>query len=449
MYIGPWQEYALQKKKLTQRTEKDALREELERAILGSLDPEAASRALEAMHPLFQGDPQQGGRRASYKRPPPRLIAMPPGQENQVPYKLDMPLLKTGDAIVRAYESSIMSDRSFGGSSTPQSFRSTVSEPTRGRNINRKYPEHNRANVRRLPSLANKSGRQEAGNIGESDNLHREKKSRQHVQKQREIYQTLSDESQETSPREVDGAKQPPYNAIGAVHALRLAKACMRQKQPDYAAFWGWKPKAAAADDEGPAALDLKEIDKGEQSAKSKNELMISKKVERVKRMQQIYTNSNESDNPATPPRMRLPALRTPASPIVVAKEVRPKTPKIVNMNLTDSDLLAISKYFNEVTSSSASPMGQQGGNFDDSPTTTRTSSFAGLTDVNVSLKASNNDRKSPGPEKSPKQPHLIPRPPSGSVPGTPQLAGGMDELYVGGFDGLLRWSNGLEIDDV
>jgi len=53
MYIGPWQEYNLSKARASNRQHQQSLRNDIENAILSSLDPQTAQIALAAVNPYF------------------------------------------------------------------------------------------------------------------------------------------------------------------------------------------------------------------------------------------------------------------------------------------------------------------------------------------------------------------------------------------------------------
>ena len=127
MYVGPWQEYAIartrkaneMKSKLSSR-----FKEDLENAMINSLDPVSAARAMKAMEKVMDrsevpfaidGEIVGGGQK---KRRPPKVVA---GQHNLTAYKLQLPSVSPG---------SVHSQGDVGGHlTTPSSVRTSASEP--------------------------------------------------------------------------------------------------------------------------------------------------------------------------------------------------------------------------------------------------------------------------------------------------------------------------------
>ncbi len=68
MYIGPWQEYNLSKQS-KQTLINASTRNDIEKAIYASLDPEAAKLAIQALNPVLNQKEQNQGSNSS-RRPP-------------------------------------------------------------------------------------------------------------------------------------------------------------------------------------------------------------------------------------------------------------------------------------------------------------------------------------------------------------------------------------------
>ena len=139
MYVGPWQEYALSKKKgglepskLKAKSDAAAFKSHMESAILKSLDPLSAARALNAMQEVLRDHTvpdmaASGADGDAQKRRPPRLIV---GQTTA--YKLALPSSNSASPHFSSGQAGSMHARDSNGgfNLTPNSVRSTVSEPS-------------------------------------------------------------------------------------------------------------------------------------------------------------------------------------------------------------------------------------------------------------------------------------------------------------------------------
>ena len=447
MYVGPWQEYALSKRKNILEPSKEkskadaaAFKAQMESAILKSLDPLSAARALNAMQEVLKEHtvPSIGSQDGNFdnlnKRRPPRLIV---GQT--AAYKLSIPGANSEDQAM----SGSMSERHRETLSlTPISVRSTASEPVQVRlgkdkdksngmvslgqrvaaqgSLSARTGKNVMEEPRRQKSLWPKSQHQRSHNTSprqvpltiEQVNAHSQaslaltdslSQLSQHMSKMQDLgfahqrdtnnlrtedveralnnhdndfdsQSTMSSISGAESARRRNqpyrpspptkisvsqhaknadvtendmGNRQPAYNSSAAVNALRLARTFEKSKQaPDYSAFWEWNNQ------------------NNQENNSSVKEDHISKKVERVKRMQQLYIAKPEPTHNAAVSGEKQGGLKgqsalpndkgvaTPNGPVYASHTIqhspvrRPITPTIGDIDLTDTELRLISKYF-------------------------------------------------------------------------------------------------------
>ena len=145
MYVGPWQEYAIAKTRKKKDETKSKLankfKEDLEAAIINSLDPVSAARAMKAMEKVikksdvpFAVNDSEGMNKSKRRRP--KIL---PGQHNLAAYKLQLPSVSPNSV-----------DDGKGGerrnSLAANSARTSASEPT---NSQRRSSFSPRANARK------------------------------------------------------------------------------------------------------------------------------------------------------------------------------------------------------------------------------------------------------------------------------------------------------------
>ncbi len=187
--------------------------------------------------------------------------------------------------------------------------------------------------------------------------------------------------------------KQPPYNTSNVVSLLKLERSMRQQKQVDLSTFWDWKGKKKQE--------QVVETDDGTDA-----------KLDKVNKMKELYLNKG--------PQPLLSPLRLTQSQSTGSSSKEPRrlpSPDVKDMDITDNELLLISKYFknNEgIPPTDTKPISQLSFMNDSPPDTP----------FNTSPNAIN---------------------PLGKSPNT----AGFDELYVGGIDGLLNWSNNLDLDNL
>lgn len=150
------------------------------------------------------------------------------------------------------------------------------------------------------------------------------------------------------------------------------------------------------------------------------------KRLEQVSTMRATYLSGvkgqgvefSDSLSPGVSREALLPDLQ--ADTIAEEEESRPSTPEVKAINLTDHELQMVSKYF-QPSSSGVHLMPDQDSRSNSISSTVPTG--IGIADIS----------------------------PVRSALGSPVRAessmGSMDELYVGGIDGLLKWSSQLDLD--
>ncbi len=471
MYVGPWQEYAIAKTRNKNETKSklaSKFREDLEAAIINSLDPVSAARAMKAMEKVirksdvpFTVDDIDGGNRGKRRRP--KVL---PGQHNLAAYKLQLPSVSP-NSVNNGQESG------RGDVLTPSSVRTSASEPV---NSQRRSSFSPRANARKNVEVAMRDEDNE-GNDGEDGDETSIASQHSHISsisirkstnsgrveekvagvdgggntassscKAVKPYRSLSDhmsqledndEYHQTLPGDGKGlgavrpqreaanaalekkwGQQPPYNTSAAVTALRLARAeaadKMRPTNLTYQAYWEWSkhkgqsPRDGTGRDQAQLTDRLESSEglvaaRGGRDGRTREDDIVNK-IERVKRMQQLYNSGKAGEggaadsqasnatsldeaiaNTTAPPtpnlvgyqvvnpkeklmspllgRKRIGAGSSPGGSALLQQQGSeivgtalprtdslhmPATPVISDMNLTDRELTMISKYFTD-----------------------------------------------------------------------------------------------------
>ena len=369
------------------RTEASVIKSEIENALIASLDPVSAARALKALQGSLamvndldndEDRSQSADNLDKLKRPQPRVVA---NMQSGTTYKLSLPPIFI-DAQQERFMSGSVSEREI-DSMTPNSTRSTASEPA-ALSAHRSGREMGVGDMstrdRKIFHRQHKNGQKLLLSDSESQHpqIHPQMNPKHlpslRLEREEEIARDNSNHisrSQPSSgmnmsiPKPVAFQPQPPYNAPAALNALRLARSSMQAKQksgPDYSAFWGggWNGNkgagtgagTGAGDDSNSISLDEGNGDK-QQSAQ---ESAISRKVERVKRMQQMYVSQKQAGASAITDEedgtdgeivhsFKSPSTKRRIQPSPMRK---PKTPQVGDMTLDDDQLNLIAKYFEQ-----------------------------------------------------------------------------------------------------
>mmetsp|Transcript_16841 Transcript_16841/g.25324 ORF Transcript_16841/g.25324 Transcript_16841/m.25324 type:complete len:417 (+) Transcript_16841:62-1312(+) len=143
------------------------------------------------------------------------------------------------------------------------------------------------------------------------------------------------------------------YDAMGMLDVLRLQKAAEKRKpRPDFSGLWKWNH-----DQHVSGKSDKAQPDKIQHA---------DQKMDRVKRMQELYTIQNkeqqhgkQSDNENSTETAWIeggsPQGRIHLSPIrgrtTLSPHYKPRTPVVNHKDLTDDDYAAVSKYFTRMGS--------------------------------------------------------------------------------------------------
>jgi len=260
MYIGPWQEYNLSRSRASHVDER--LRPGIEQALLSTLDPETAQKAMEAMIPYFNkpsapaqarsGGYQHQSARATKKRTIHTLPHIPSA-------------LSPSPTIISARERNLHA-------SSPLSVRSSQSEPIR-------Y----------------------------SNGLNRTVEGTQKRPKTPEFTDSIYSHYETTLPsiKQVPPHTQPAYNSPAMLTLLRLERNSNNQARNQIAKLTGWKGKES----EGSSSDKNSSSEPTKPSKESINEA----KVEQVHKMKQLYM-SGGVDNGGEAKKLHFPLIHGASS---------------------------------------------------------------------------------------------------------------------------------------
>ena len=293
MYIGPWQEYNLGRTAVQhRRNDVDInLKQNLERALLASLDPISAAKAIEALNPILQESTTTGQAenlsRAYESKRNNSLQSSKAFTRAELSTKL--PSIRTDHRTLDlSNKKNLRVDRN-----APKSFRSSLSEP--------------------INSTKLLSGR---------------KKTNSSTSPRTEISENKLSRSSQTS-----------YNVPSMVSLLKLERAAREQRlKPDFSQFWEWGGGPGTGTGDGDV-----------QSSKQK---IKQSKLATVNQMKQLYVpGSNDS---TTDPGASSSMLQTSSSKSAVLLEPittahgGSSTPVVRERKLTEKDIGIVAKYFNQ-----------------------------------------------------------------------------------------------------
>lgn len=414
MYIGPWQEYNLSKGGQAPPTQPpQQLKRGLEEAIARSLDPATAQVAIEAVETFFTA---QGGQSNVQPRRPQR----PAGQNNRRQQRRKHHLPKLSQQSLLEMERSINSARelnysdsvsSFG---TPLSVRSSQSEP---------MPQVLRnVAVTKLPVISNAAS---------SKILSEPREISGRVQKQLSGLPPMIETSPHniatnipsqplTSPVRIDISHQQSatvdktYDSSAVVAFLRMERA--QKKRIALEKVTGWKMNSSG-DNNGESSNQKPRLNPLER--------VKEKRLEEISLMRQKYAQTVHGatqEVPPTSPRANVVFSDSPSSSwksLPPIEEI-PPTPQVRNLEITEQELNLVSKYFQSSSTASA----QEPNRPEHVPSIgvgiafTSSSPFPG--DTYEASNASN-----------------------------VQSNIASDESFVGGIEGLLKWSSQLDLDNI
>ena len=376
---------------------------DLKRILMQSLDPLSAQRAIEAIdvtggppphnqqsitNNYLQQIPSFQQPKGSTKRSRRRMLVQQP---LRLPSMTDSISLTADDA------------RLIGGNYAvnPLSVRSTVSEPTvsYGKTHNRAqdlYPDIQRGHDGKVDHfmVSVHNNRRDSRNVDVSSLDARLNGAKTVKSQLPALYVKPSHGDDQKSLRAHQPSTQSTYDSSSVVNMLRLERT-MRpahnissepSQQGVYRRFWGWKDNSGNSNGKSihvnMAARDLelnhsqpKRTENADQNQIIRSD-QISSKIGKIKQMQDIYKSGNGRDDFAptrswsiedqekklesplqgvvdkpgvvssSPPYKPLGQVHHHISPKIAQKA--PRTPKITDIDLTDTDLSAISKYFEQ-----------------------------------------------------------------------------------------------------
>lgn len=409
MYIGPWQEYNLSKTSNRNPVINQTLKDEIEKAIIESLDVESANIALTAINPYFESIP-------TGKKPPKPKIIFPPLDQSPYSNKQGRQLrsnlvtkLPTVNTL-RASTNLIFSARD-GVAASPASVRSTQSEP-----IKETFPpisntrsiRPQRQSIVKSPISANSPSNTNAflttmtlrePVLLSIPNARIKDGRKQSNEKSVETVKPVPSSSS-SSPSPLQSTVSN-YNASAVIDLLRRER--NKEARLEISRLTGWNSytqalsressSETAEETKGIATIPLKE------KLQAKKESKTEDKVEKVKQMRALYIAGESSGESPL-------AVNDSDSDIGVER-----IPKITDIDINESTLGLVSKYFSE----------------------------GELTAIKSStvIEIGNTKKKSEGLK------HIIQ-----SVDDFIDEDGVDGDIGLESFDGLLKWTSQLDVDN-
>lgn len=296
MYIGPWQEYKLSQARRPLSglaTNNIDIRNDLQKTLLQTLAPEDVAKVMAAMNPLLNA--QSGGGEASVDQtvlPPLHTIRRHQIRRPRRPVENAQPTLHEQFKLPTVNNQYRTDASSPGQNGTPQSVRSSKSEPHRSSRV---------------------------------------------IQRARNGIRAFS------PPISAKSTGCDPSNLVATLKLERRSRPTLNDtaKKTDFGQFWGWKMSDGACK-KGSETDSMGTNNK-------KNEDTIESKIEKVKNMHKLYSSGKPDQY--VPPPLEPITVGVSASPLRAYK--KPRTPIIEDRDLTSSDIAVISKYFTSNRSSS------------------------------------------------------------------------------------------------
>lgn len=321
MYIGPWQEFKLSRNR--QNTiANDDVRNQIEKALASSLDPESAQKAIAAINnQLAASIHGQTGR-------PPRLKDRPRPRRNYTQLSPSTDL--SHGQIKSARESYIAS---------PASVRSTQSEPARLNSDS--LPKVEPVKLPKIKLVREDSTRDRNSTYRNNGN------SNSHRSRQSPLSNPNSGRSngyEQYGNTARPPYRQPYYNSTAVINILKIERESNSKNK--IMQTMGWKDSTNSHG----VSIEGNTKERTRKSGKLiETEREVEEKINQVNKMKQLYianTSSIEKINVTGSP-LKLPEIMKPAhNSISKQNEVSVKTPRIDDMDITDVELAIISKYF-------------------------------------------------------------------------------------------------------
>jgi hypothetical protein len=495
MYIGPWQEYNLSRGKASvnviRTVQQDKLKRDLEQALTSTLDPNAAQAALKAMETILQ---QQNSVPAAVSLPPIHQYTVisndqgkvisttttigngipvipqrashgnPRGQRGAKRRQLQLPPLSSAQPSSPYPSVSSARELSNGRnpSASPLSVRSTKSEPVK------------------LPSLlVNQASLNSYGSSTPSFNKDtnittNNSKTIFPLTQQNLVKKLQHDQYQQENAveRRVDSSggnrqsQQPAYDAAALINFLKMERNNQRAKS-EICKITGWKQG-----DKSESGLSHGSGIAIEHTRKSNFDEEKEKKVELVKQMKEMYLQrlkDGDQANLKSPPLGNAQKGDKLKLPVATLSPVQ--SPRVADIDITEEDLLRVSKYFKALESSSTARISQPSIASSTTAVISQTSLSASsprqhFVELSDDMESDDGlERRSMKMSKSGRTVgmkaysgyHLpdindttvsIPSTPFDPLKSVSKEAPFMDE-YNGGMDSLLNWTKGLNFDDL
>ena len=375
MYIGPWQEYNLSRGKSSSSTVKavqqEKLKKDLEQALTSTLDPNAARAAMKVMETILQQQQQpiapssltpihhytvinsDQGKVFSTTTTlengeinPQRPNHHARGSKQRSGKRRNVHLPPLAAAQQRLFPQ-VSSARNPSGAS-PLSVRSTQSEPVK------------------LPSLSvNPAPMNSYTSIGSRDRnpnevkafifpltQHNLEKKLYHDNVQQESFMDAGNILSRKSTDSNAKSQQPVYDAAALINFLKMERNNQRAKL-EISKIAGWNRSDKS---EGQTVVSLNSgMDNENNYKKFKFNEEKEKKIELVKQMKDIYLHRLK-DCSGSKSGAEIPLESNNSQESRPIPSISPiHSPRVVDMDITEDDLLRVSKYFKALESTSYS----------------------------------------------------------------------------------------------
>jgi hypothetical protein len=330
MYIGPWQEFHLNKSRNSNKEgEKNKLiHQNLVSILENSLNPEAAKLAIQAIDPYLKNVSDN------------KFSSNQQNSTSSISPSTRLPKVLQRDRRVRGY----------------RHINKRPGQPPR-HNQQRQGEGEGQHQNRQLPLIL--SARSSYDNNGPPSN--------------RSTMSTMSEPIQGTAytpdkkippirqAKLKAAEKKQPNSTYDTANVLDILKTervnaeknnIAQQMQPDFSSYWTWKQQGKQM----PASYNIKSAKDNKSKSNKKADISEISKMDRVNKMKEIYSNkdpvNNDMDSSSITSSSSLNSHRninlSPIKSRPVAVYSKPKTPIVQDKDLTDSDMAVISKYFHK-----------------------------------------------------------------------------------------------------
>ena len=444
MYIGPWQEFNLNKERQNSNRESDQnklIHQNLVSILENSLDPAAAKQAIQAINPYLQ-DVTESSMSTSTQQ---TISSSTRNKNHRFP---SVAQSRHGQFRRGRHRQVNRTDRAVGGgiprhTHISQQEHQALPLILSARNNNYRYDSHNNGPLSTRSTMSS-SSEPIHGTVYPPSST--SEQQHQHLLPSPKPVATLEPEK----PHLYEG-----YDTSNVLDILKIernaAKNAMQNnkyiKQSDLSSFWKWKKEGKPIPDSFLKHMNNSRNTDNRRKQQHSKDLPEINKSDRVQKLKDIYANNREPSNPELTQdsneskQLRLSPIRSPRArsqhqqqPYMYSK---PSTPVVKEKDLTDTDMAVISKYFQLGSASSLAPP--------PSPTPYPHKQLQHVTGslalapspsrgVHSHSHSASNSQKHPSSRLSSRQASPIPR----------------RELEDGeGEGGLLDWCTQLDLDDV